>query len=258
LLITFDDGWRDNAEYALPLCERAGLPAVIFVTSDAVDADEIDPFWPEQVIQSFRRGRLTPVECVRLWHEATGDTADAPAFTTLAHCRRLVAALTTLDPVRLGRVLEPMRALLAGEPGQRQLLTTAELRDLATRGFAVGAHGKSHRPLGRVADPGTELRESRRVLAEKLGHPPEAAPATMAFPHGSYTASIVKQARAAGFQRVFTSDHLLNPIVDEGGCPALLGRASFNAADISDGDGRLRPELLALRLFRAPHATLEG
>jgi peptidoglycan/xylan/chitin deacetylase (PgdA/CDA1 family) len=256
LLITFDDGWNDNAHYALPLLRRAGLPATIFVTSDAVDAVEIDPFWPEQVIQAFRRGRLTSERCAELWRAAGGDGRVAPLFTTLEHCRRLVAALNALDRERLGEVLAPMRPLLASAEGERQLLTSAELRGMATRGFTVGAHGKSHWPLARAEEPERELAESRRVLAEKLGLPPDAAPATMAFPHGSYTAAIVAQAQAAGYRCVFTSDPVLNPIGADGRCAPVLGRTYFHAGEITDEAGRFRPELLALRLFRAPHVAL--
>jgi peptidoglycan/xylan/chitin deacetylase (PgdA/CDA1 family) len=40
LLITFDDGWSDNEEYALPCLKRRGLPALVFMVSDAVKGQD--------------------------------------------------------------------------------------------------------------------------------------------------------------------------------------------------------------------------
>ncbi|MBM3679013.1 MAG: polysaccharide deacetylase family protein [Actinobacteria bacterium] len=38
VLITFDDGYRDNLEEAAPVLERLGLPAIVFVPADFVGA----------------------------------------------------------------------------------------------------------------------------------------------------------------------------------------------------------------------------
>jgi len=41
-LITFDDGYRDNLELALPVLKKLGVPAVIFLVSDYVNRAELD------------------------------------------------------------------------------------------------------------------------------------------------------------------------------------------------------------------------
>ena len=55
-LLTFDDGWADNEEHALPVLEAAGVPAVIFVSGDAVGRHA--PFWRESLRAAFLGGRL--------------------------------------------------------------------------------------------------------------------------------------------------------------------------------------------------------
>lgn len=47
LAITFDDGYRDNFENAVPVLERLGLPATFFVVTQWVGTDVV-PWWDEE------------------------------------------------------------------------------------------------------------------------------------------------------------------------------------------------------------------
>lgn len=87
LLITFDDGWLDNVDYALPALRDAGLPAVMFVAADAVGARQ--PFYQERIIGAWRRGALD----VTALADAVGET---PQGEGLPAIRRLIAALEAM------------------------------------------------------------------------------------------------------------------------------------------------------------------
>jgi peptidoglycan/xylan/chitin deacetylase (PgdA/CDA1 family) len=47
LAITFDDGYRDNFENALPVLEKLSLPATFFVVSDWIGTDVV-PWWDRE------------------------------------------------------------------------------------------------------------------------------------------------------------------------------------------------------------------
>jgi hypothetical protein len=70
LLITFDDGYRDNFDVALPVLRARGLPAVLFVTTGLVDSAGL-PWWDR-------------------------------AWRALERCRRPAAELPEIGPVELG------------------------------------------------------------------------------------------------------------------------------------------------------------
>lgn len=48
VVITFDDGYLDNLEHALPILERYQLPAAIFITSDFAAQNTSHPRYPEE------------------------------------------------------------------------------------------------------------------------------------------------------------------------------------------------------------------
>ncbi|MFO1056636.1 MAG: polysaccharide deacetylase family protein [Dongiaceae bacterium] len=244
LLITFDDGWVDNLEVALPLLRRAGLPAAVFAVAGLID-DAPEPWWEECLAAAWRRGRLEGAAGEPLCHgaglEPAGiDLRRPEGFLALA------AALSALPPAARARLLAPFL-----EPGAaRQILTPAQLRDLMQAGLAIGSHGFSHAALTMVADPAAELAASRRRLRQLLDSAD--GPLLLSYPHGRHRPEIAALARSAGYRAQFTSDPHLNRL--EHGLPLSdsFGRIAIEASAIADATGRLRRERLAGWLFLRP------
>lgn len=244
LLITFDDGWSDNEEYALPALRAAGLPAVIFVVSDAIGRAQ--PFWQEQLITAWRAQRLTPAVADATWRALQIGEDDGPFARVgpdeLWAIRTLIEHLERLEPARLAKVL----ATLPLDDGARHMITADQLRALAAGRVAVGAHGQTHRPLTEV-DASAEVRAARRRLEAEV-HAPVT---TLSFPHGKHSEAVVAECRAAGYALVFTSvPSLPSAKLDAD----VLGRVGFTTETITDASGTFAPELLALHLFRKPRA----
>jgi len=241
LLITFDDGWSDNEEFALPALRAAGLPAVMFVVADAVDRRQ--PFWQEQMITAWRAGRVDATDAERIW-AALGERRDDGNGDALAPVRALIAALERADPGVRTRLLEGLGGKL--DDGVRHMITKDQLRRLAAGRIAVGAHGATHTPLTEVPDVDAELTAARRALEDELGGHEVT---TLSFPHGKWDERVVARARAAGYRLLFTSVPELPPANGR----EVLGRVGFTNDTITAPDGRFAPELLALHLFRKPH-----
>jgi peptidoglycan/xylan/chitin deacetylase (PgdA/CDA1 family) len=243
LLITFDDGWRDNVEYALPALRAARMPSVLFVAGAAVDRGT--PFWQEQLVAAWRSGRLDAARARQLLHAA--GAREAIDGDPLAPVRAGITALEALAPEARDRLLAG--DILAGEP--HSMITSDDLRTLADAGVAIGAHGFSHAPLPTV-DARAELAATRALLQARL-HPHVDVPA-LAFPHGKFDETTVAGARELGFELLFTSARELVSAHAAG--PGLIGRVGFSAPSLADDAGAFCPERLALQLFRAPHAAM--
>jgi len=246
LLVTFDDGWSDNADYALPVLEREGVPAVIFTVADAIGRDAA--FWQEQLIAAWRAQRLGEADVAAIAGEARADVSRPGGVDGL---RRAIAALEGLGAPERDRILAPYRERL-GE-ARRLMVSPADLSRLRAGGVAIGLHGKTHTPMTRADDVDAELDAARRIVAGHLGVPPGEL-ATLSFPHGRWTPEIVARARALGYQLMFTSVPSLNRT--QPGCPDVLARVGVETDLAQDARGRFRPDWMALRFFRRPAERL--
>jgi peptidoglycan/xylan/chitin deacetylase (PgdA/CDA1 family) len=244
LLISFDDGWLDNVEYALPALQRSGLPAVMFVAADAVGARQ--PFWQERAIAAWRAGRLA-VDALAGTVAAHGG--ERPARDGIGGLRDLIAQIERMPSATRQAVVAAHAATL--DDGLQHMVDVADLHRLRAGGVELGLHGKSHVAMKRADDLDNELGGARAAMATMLDLPEglSATPcATMSFPHGSFDDAIAARAREAGYELLFTSVPVLNRV---GTQPSwLLGRTGYETDTVAGPDGRFRPERLAWYLFR--------
>ncbi len=237
MLITFDDGWSDNADYALPVLQRLGVPAVLFVVADAVGRRQ--PFYQEALVAAWRRGAL--------------KVADMPGGgeESMPGLRRAIAHIETLPDAERDAWLAHWAPAL--DDGLRHMVDVEDLQRLKSGGLAIGLHGKTHVRISEAADQDAELGGARHALAATLGEPVETM-VSMSFPHGAYDLPTAQRAQQAGYELAFTSEPVANLI--EPTPSWLIARTGLEQDDVVDAQGRFCPEIAALYLFRLPARRL--
>jgi peptidoglycan/xylan/chitin deacetylase (PgdA/CDA1 family) len=235
LLITFDDGYKDNHRHALPLLQKAGMRAVFFVATDFVERRRL--FWWERVSLLVRRSSRQDLE---LEYPRPMTVRRAVAIRAL---NRVIKDEVDLD---LERFLEEV-ARAAGvdwsEAEERDLadaalMTWEEVAALHRAGMDVASHTRAHRvlatQLGAALDG--DLLGSRRALEELTGQRVRA----LAYPVGRridarVRAAVVRAGYALGFTAV-PGDNAGDPFdlrrtrVSAGTTPEqLLGMLAFPA-----------------------------
>jgi len=249
MLVTFDDGWRDNLEHALPVLQRENVPAAIFVAVGALGQDSC--WWQEALLWALRSRRARFEE---LWHMAAEGNAPVPD----AAAKPLLELLLRYGAIDSGKretILRPFIDELHERSRTRQMLTTADLGLLQAAGVAIGSHGTAHLPLTRIPDAAGDIGHARDWLIENAG---PASVAAFSFPHGRYNARIVEAARHAQHRLMFTSDEILND------CPGgwvggdLLGRIPIAAMAVSRSDSNVAFHRLAPALFLRERRTLDA
>lgn len=244
LLVTFDDGWDDNAVFASGVLAKAKVPWTLFAATDAISSGE--RWWQEDLLSILRHdGSVFD----KLKDAALGvsNRSDLPSDRALA----ILMLYGTLPPRQRDELIAANSTEFAREWGRRDMVDWDTLSKLQEEGVHIGGHGASHLPLTMLDDPTGDLRRARHELRQHLG---DAACTTMSFPHGRYNSETVQQASKIGIQLMFTSDPVLNK------CPGgwlgsnLVGRISVSTNAIARSDGVLEPErLMPWLMLRAVH-----
>ena len=197
LVITFDDGYADNATVALPLLQRHGLSATFFIATGFLDGGRM---WNDSVIECIRGCTLPQLD---LSSFGLGLSAlDSPA----ARRQAIDAVLPRIKYLGLAAREQALARLheLCGSPALPDdlMMTSAQVLQLHRAGMEIGGHTVMHPILTALndADAGQEVATGRARLQQLTGAPVD----VFAYPNGKpgrdYAARDVALAREAGFR----------------------------------------------------------
>jgi peptidoglycan/xylan/chitin deacetylase (PgdA/CDA1 family) len=251
LLVTFDDGWLDNQTIALPLLRKHGVPAVIFIASSILD-DAHEIWWHDLVVNGWNTHALSTDVFVEFRRAIglAGDLSEGNAWQPGASLLDVMMATARLEETARDRFLRPLAESRPFAP-PRQMLDRAHLQRLAADGLIdIGAHGHSHLPLTRVQNAAHEMATAKALLEQSVHTASAGGIYSLSFPHGCYDDALVQDAAVNGFELVFTSDAILNPIA--GRPDTVLGRIGIESRSITDSTGAFAPDRLATWLFTRP------
>jgi peptidoglycan/xylan/chitin deacetylase (PgdA/CDA1 family) len=173
VIVTFDDGYRGVLDHALPILERYGIPAAVFVAAAPVLNGQ--HFWFDAMCR--REGEAAVLKARALPYQKW---------------RALVASIETT----------------AGATESHRPLTSAELMRLAQSPLIeIGAHTMTHPTLALtpIEDQQREIEGCRIALERVLEKPVNAFAYPYGNPFADYTSETVSVVRHARFDLAFTT-----------------------------------------------------
>lgn len=204
LLVTFDDGYRNNLELAAPLLLKYGVPAFFFITTGLVGTRNL--LWTQEIVE-----RVIAWPATQFVNNPFGIT-DLPReeLRRIEIGRSLAESCKRISTEHRQELLESMRIfdLAIKESWQRELydfMTWGEVRQLKKLGFEVGAHTVTHPILTSLTQQALcdELAIAKEQIERELGTHCN----TIAYPNGGeqdVSAAIFKTAGEAGYLLGFT------------------------------------------------------
>jgi peptidoglycan/xylan/chitin deacetylase (PgdA/CDA1 family) len=206
VLITFDDGYRNNLLHAAPTLLEFGVPAIFFVTVGHIGTDRL--LWPTEIYR-----------CILLWPSPLVPLPDGSTLTVPANdlpkrialagwvrefCKTIPEELKNQYLITLREAAFP--TLTRSEVEMFSFLSWEETDRLCRMGFEIGSHTVGHCILTRVcADRSRcELEVSRQQVERNI----RTACVTVAYPNGcasDYSPQVLSAAAQAGYKFGFTT-----------------------------------------------------
>jgi peptidoglycan/xylan/chitin deacetylase (PgdA/CDA1 family) len=208
--LTFDDGYRDVYEHAVPTLMRVGAAATVFVVTEPVDR----PCWQihDRMYHLLARAYDKWREPWRGVSSLLGDAEISPAVIEHLHasCANPYALTAKLLPAMSQTQAALVMDLLGTEIGVERgavprTMTWSMIRDLQRAGFTIGSHTRTHAWLANESpEKGfEEIAGSKRDLEERLGQPIR----HFAYPGGQFTPPVVDLVARAGYRFAYTACH---------------------------------------------------
>jgi peptidoglycan/xylan/chitin deacetylase (PgdA/CDA1 family) len=203
VVITFDDGYRSVYDAAYPLLAARGMPATVYLVTDAVDNRILvwvnalnwllhrHPGICAPIAQRYLR---TPIES-RSPREHVLHAQDHYDAGSIEAALAEMWEASGIDP-----------AEFAAEAGL--YLTTAEIRELTVKGWSFGSHTARHPNLRCLDDSQrrAELETALRFIAELGGRP------SLAYPFGEFDSGTRRVALSLGHRTVMQVGGVNRPL----------------------------------------------
>jgi peptidoglycan/xylan/chitin deacetylase (PgdA/CDA1 family) len=201
ILFTFDDGYKDNYDYAFPIFYKHKVEGTFFICTSYLGSSQL-PWW-DQIAFMLKTSRNSTI------------VLNYPDLLTLdLREGRLQALNRLLDIYKTRHNLDKDKfiqeiALSTGtgdeRPCERLFINRAELKEMTENGMAVGSHTHSHPLLSHLTAERQfeELCVSKQMLEKDLGIEIQ----SLAYPVGapdSFNEQTQEALRKAGYRIAFS------------------------------------------------------
>lgn len=194
--ITFDDGYADNVEVAMPLLQQRQMHATFFIATGFLDGDCM---WNDRIIETVRdaQGELLDLSQIGL-----GTYSLAGWEERRRAAEALIGALKYLPVAERQEKVASVAVTCRVDRPAQLMMTRAQLKVLGAAGMDIGGHTVNH-PILTATDlksARAEISHGREELSGLLGRTID----LFAYPNGrpgrDYAAEHAKLVKELGFK----------------------------------------------------------
>ena len=163
--ITFDDGYADNHDVAMPILQRHGLPATFFIATGFLNGGRM---WNDTIIESVRHCKVPMLDLSSL---ALGHHAVASIGEKKAAISSLISQIKYRTFEERVIVTEQLARLAGVQLPHDLMMSSHQVQSMRRAGMQIGAHTVSHPILAQLTDGQArqEISGSKSFLEQLLG-----------------------------------------------------------------------------------------
>jgi peptidoglycan/xylan/chitin deacetylase (PgdA/CDA1 family) len=211
--ILFDDGYKDNLLYAIPILAKYKVRASFYVVTDCIEKNI--PTWTHVLEHLFQYTEISDIDL---------DFDSLPAelrVTSLAtqeirmeYLKRFTPALKLISHDDRNKIINRVTETLTDVGLPRLMMNWQDLVELHKAGHYIGSHTVTHCMLGTMTDENEikkELLLSGQMIEKHLGYFPK----TISYPVGSYNETTIRLSKEIGYSvGLAVKQKLYNPAND--------------------------------------------
>jgi len=213
IVVTFDDGYRDNYLNAFPILNNLSIPATIFLATDAIGSGRM--LWHDRVFSAFRQTRVPFLDGFGARSKQYPLSTIHDKVVALEEFLNFIRARTDRERASWIDCLIETLGVSDSREVSGLMLSWDEVRMMHEGGISFGSHSVTHPilsklPTDRIRD---EIQESKLVIEQELHTPVR----TFAYPNGreeDYNEITKSLLREAGYTCAVTTQFGNN----ESGC----------------------------------------
>ena len=196
--IMFDDGYKDNFDFAIPILQKYNVKASFYVVTDCIDKNI--PTWTHILEYSFLNTKKNKLILnfdflVEEYKESNFESLEEK----IKFVNKLKPYLKTIKHVDREVVLNKILQEFDDIELPNLMMNWNEIREIVKLGHYVGSHTKSHLMLGTIDSKVLildELMHSAKRIESELGY----FPLTISYPVGSYSNLVKELSNEVGYK----------------------------------------------------------
>lgn len=199
--VTFDDGYADNVEIALPILQKWKVPAAFFIASGYLNGGRM---WNDTIVEVLKSVEGETLDLTSIGLDRFPVSTEQERRSS---AMKILVSVKHMEDTRRSEATEFIASHVQSLP-QDLMMTTDQLKRLGgAAGMEIGGHTVTHPILAKLSDDRAmeEISEGKRAVEKILGREIR----YFAYPNGKpgqdYSDENVKMIFKAGFKAALST-----------------------------------------------------